>query len=198
MTEIQSALFDDWRTWPDEQFAQHQLVATGERLTRESFANARTEGGTVIIHGRPEEQTRAAIVSPLSMIASDGFIEDGRGHPRTSGTYAKVLGRYVRDQGVVELRDALRRMTLDPARRLERRTPALANKGRIRVGADADLTIFVPATVIDRATYEDATIPSAGIPYVIVRGQLVVDRGTITSARPGRAIRAPMTGKPPS
>jgi N-acyl-D-aspartate/D-glutamate deacylase len=198
MTEIQSALFDDWRTWPDEQFAQHQLVATGERLTRESFANARTEGGTVIIHGRPEEQTRAAIVSPLSMIASDGFIEDGRGHPRTSGTYAKVLGRYVRDQGVVELRDALRRMTLDPARRLERRTPALANKGRIRVGADADLTIFDPATVIDRATYEDATIPSAGIPYVIVRGQLVVDRGTITSARPGRAIRAPMTGKPPS
>jgi N-acyl-D-aspartate/D-glutamate deacylase len=198
MTEIQSALFDDWRTWPDEQFAQHQLVATGERLTRESFANARTEGGTVIIHGRPEEQTRAAIVSPLSMIASDGFIEDGRGHPRTSGTYAKVLGRYVRDQGVVELRDALRRMTLDPARRLERRTPALANKGRIRVGADADLTIFDPATVIDRATYEDATIPSAGIPYVIVRGQLVVDRGTITSARPGRAIRAPVTGKPPS
>jgi N-acyl-D-aspartate/D-glutamate deacylase len=198
MTEIQSALFDDWRTWPDEQFAQHQLVATGERLTRESFANARTEGGTVIIHGRPEEQTRAAIVSPLSMIASDGFIEDGRGHPRTSGTYAKVLGRYVRDQGVVKLRDALRRMTLDPARRLERRTPALANKGRIRVGADADLTIFDPATVIDRATYEDATIPSAGIPYVIVRGQLVVDRGTITSARPGRAIRAPVTGKPPS
>jgi N-acyl-D-aspartate/D-glutamate deacylase len=198
MTEIQSALFDDWRTWPDEQFAQHQLVATGERLTRESFATARTAGGPVIIHGRPEEQTRAAIVSPLSMIASDGFIEDGRGHPRTSGTYAKVLGRYVRDQGVVELRDALRRMTLDPARRLERRTPALANKGRIRVGADADLTIFDPATVIDRATYEDATIPSAGIPYVIVRGQLVVDRGTITSARPGRAIRAPMTGKPPS
>jgi N-acyl-D-aspartate/D-glutamate deacylase len=198
MTEIQSALFDDWRTWPDEQFAQHQLVATGERLTRESFANARTEGGTVIIHGRLEEQTRAAIVSPLSMIASDGFIEDGRGHPRTSGTYAKVLGRYVRDEGVVELKDALRRMTLDPARRLERRTPALANKGRIRVGADADLTIFDPATVIDRATYEDATIPSAGIPYVIVRGQLVVDRGTITSARPGRAIRAPVTGKPPS
>ena len=90
------------------------------------------------------------------MIASDGFIENGRGHPRTSGTYAKVLGRYVRDEGAVTLMDALRRMTLEPARRLERRTPAMANKGRIRVGADADLTIFDPATVIDRATYEDA------------------------------------------
>ena len=198
MTEIQSALFDDWRTWPDDRFAEHQLVATGERLTRESFGKARAEGGTVIIHGRPEAQTRAAIASPLSIIASDGFIERGRGHPRTSGTYAKVLGQYVREEGVVALMDALRRMTLEPARRLERRTPALANKGRVRVGGDADLTIFDPATVIDRATYEDATIPSAGIPYVIVRGQVVVDGGNLTGARPGRAIRGPVSGRPTS
>ena len=198
MTEIQSALFDDWQTWTDDRFAEHQLVSTGARLNRETFAKARSEGGTVIIHGRPEEQTRAAIVSPLSMIASDGFIENNRGHPRTSGTYAKVLGRYVREEGVVQLMDALRRMTLEPARRLERRTPAMTNKGRIKVGADADLTIFDPATVIDRATYEDATIPSAGIPYVIVGGQLVVDGGTITSARSGRGIRAPVIGRPAS
>jgi N-acyl-D-aspartate/D-glutamate deacylase len=193
MTEIQSALFDDWNTWSDDRFAQHQLVSTGERLTRETFAKARAAGGTIIIHGRPEEQTRAAIASPLSMIASDGFIENGRGHPRTSGTYAKVLGRYVRDEGLVELMDALRRMTVEPARRLERRTPAMTNKGRIRVGADADLTVFDPATVIDRATYEDATIPSAGIPYVIVGGQVVVDAGELTGVRPGRAIRAPVS-----
>ena len=97
---------------------------------------------------------------------------------------------YVREEGVVQLMDAVRRMTLEPARRLERRTPAMARKGRVRVGADADLTIFDPATVIDRATYEDATIPSAGIPFVIVGGQVVVDRGTLTDARPGGAIRA--------
>jgi N-acyl-D-aspartate/D-glutamate deacylase len=195
MTEIQSALFDDWKTWPDERFALHQLVSTGERLTRATFEKARAAGGTVIIHGRTEEQTRKAIASPLAMIASDGFIEHGRGHPRTSGTYAKVLGKYVRDDHVVPLMDALRRMTLEPARRLERRTPAMAKKGRIKVGADADLTIFDPATVIDRATYEDASIPSAGIPCVIVGGQPVVERGELTAARPGRAVRAPIASR---
>jgi N-acyl-D-aspartate/D-glutamate deacylase len=193
MTEIQSALFDDWRSWPDARFALHQLVSSGERLTRSSFAKARETGGTVIIHGRSEAQTRAAIASPLAIIASDGFIEQGRGHPRTSGTYAKVLGRYVREERAVTLADALRRMTLEPARRLERRVPAMAVKGRVKVGADADLTIFDPAAVIDRATYEDASIPSAGIPFVIVRGEVVVDGGVVTAARPGRAIRAAIT-----
>ena len=192
MTEIQSALFDDWQTYSDERFAQHQLVSTGERLTRETFGKARAAGGTVIIHGRSEAQTRAAIVSPLSMIASDGFIENGRGHPRTSGTYAKVLGRYVRDERAIPLMDALRRMTLEPARRLEPRVPAMARKGRLAVGADADLTIFDPATVQDRATYENGAIPSAGIPYVVIGGELVVDNGTVTGAKPGRAVRAPM------
>jgi len=190
MPEIQSALFDDWESWPDGRFGQHQLFSSGERLTRATFAAARRTGGTIIIHNRSDEQTRKAIVSPLVMIASDGYIEDGRGHPRTSGTYARVLGRYVRDEGVVELMDALRRMTVEPARRLEARVPAMKDKGRIRVGADADVTVFDPATVIDSATYEDASIPSAGIPYVIVGGQVVVDDGQIADARPGLAIRA--------
>jgi N-acyl-D-aspartate/D-glutamate deacylase len=192
MTEIQSALFDDWRTWPEARFTDHQLVSTGERLTRKTFEAARKTGGTVIIHGRSEEQTRAAIASPLSMIASDGFIENGRGHPRTSGTYAKVLGKYVRDERALTLMEALRRMTVDPAQRLAGRVPAMAQKGRIRAGADADLTIFDPATVIDRATYEDASIPSAGIPFVVIGGQVVVDGGEVTAARPGRPVRAPV------
>ena len=146
----------------------------------------------MIIHGRTEEQTRAAIVSPLTMIASDGFIENGRGHPRTSGSYSKVLGKYVRDEHALPLVDAIRKMTLMPAQRLEARVPAMLNKGRVKVGADADLTIFDPATVIDKSTYEDATIAAAGIPFVVVGGQVVVDSGKVTSARPGRAIRAPV------
>ncbi|MFI5310895.1 MAG: amidohydrolase family protein [Gemmatimonadales bacterium] len=192
MTEIQSALFDDWKTWPDKRFAELQFVATGERLTRKTFEPARKKGGTVIIHARSEDQTRAAILSPLTMIASDGFIENGRGHPRTSGTFSKVLGKYVREEHGLTLMDALRKMTLDPAKRLEARVPMMATKGRLRVGADADLTIFDPAKVIDRSTYEDATIPAAGIPWVIVGGQVAVDDGKVTTARAGRPIRAPV------
>ena len=191
MTSIQSALFDDWKTWPDVKFQQYQLVSTGERLTRKTFEEARKNGGTVIIHERSEAQTREAIASPLTIIASDGYIESGRGHPRTSGTYAKVLGKYVREEKALSLMDALRKMTIMPAQRLEARVPMMTSKGRIKVGADADLTIFDPAAVIDKATYEDATIPSAGIPFVIVNGQVVVDSGKVTAARPGRGVRAP-------
>lgn len=191
MTEIQSALFDDWESWPEERFGLHQLVSTGERTTRATFAKAREEGGTVIIHGRSEEMTRKAVASPLTMIASDGFIVGGRGHPRTSGSFAKVLGRYVREEGILSLPEAIRKMTIEPARRLEATVPAMANKGRLQVGADADVTIFDPATVIDHATYMDATIPSDGIPWVIIAGEVVVDEGAVTSARPGRGVRAP-------
>ena len=103
-----------------------------------------------------------------------------------------MLGKYVREERALGLMDALERMTLAPARRLERRTPAMASKGRIKVGADADLAIFDRATVIDRSTYEDASIPSTGIPYVVVGGQVVVDGGRLTTARPGRGVRAPI------
>jgi dihydroorotase len=192
MTEITSALFDDWESWPDERFGDHQLVATGERLNRATFGAARAAGGTVIIHSRSEELTRAAVASPLTMIASDGYVENGRGHPRTSGSYAKVLGRYVRDEGLLSLADAVAKMTLMPARRMESRTPAFARKGRLRAGMDADITVFDPDLVADRATYEDATIPSVGIPYVMVAGVLVVDGGESTGARPGGPMRAPL------
>ena len=189
-TRIEAALFDDWESWDDERFGVHQWVATGERLTRESFAKYREQGGAIIIHSRPEEMTRAAIASPLTMIASDGGIGDGRGHPRGSGTFSKVLGKYVREEGVLTLMDALRRMTLEPARRLETYVPAMKTKGRLQIGADADITVFDPDTVIDRSTYENAAVPPDGIPYVLVNGTLVVDEGEVVqAAHPGRPIR---------
>ena len=191
MTEIASALFENWESWTDDRFNTHQWVETGERLTRETFGQYRAVGGLVITHSRTEEMTLAAIASPLTMIASDGFMQNGRGHPRTSGTYSKVLGRYVREQGVIDLMDALRRMSLEPARRLEARVPFMRRKGRVRVGADADITIFDPQTVIDRSTYMDATITSEGIEYVLVNGVRVIDGGELVAGvRPGLPIRA--------
>ena len=190
---IESAPHDDWESWDDERFERYQWVETGERLTRESFSRYRQQGGEIIIHGRTEAMTRAAFGSPLTMIASDGFIVNGRGHPRSTGTFSKVLGKYVREEGVLDLMDALRRMTVEPARRLESRVPAMRTKGRIAVGTDADLTVFDPSTVIDRATYEDGTIPSEGIEYVLVNGVLVVDGGELVpETRSGQAMRAPM------
>jgi N-acyl-D-aspartate/D-glutamate deacylase len=185
-TRIESALFDDWETYDDEQFATYQWPATGERLTRESFAQYRQQGGSVIIHNRTEEVTRAAIESPLTMIASDGSVT----HPRGAGTFARVLGKYVREEGAVDLMDALRRMTIEPAKRLETFVPAMKSKGRLQQGADADITVFDPDTVIDRSTYTDPAVPADGIPYVLVHGVLVVDGGELVEGvRPGKAIR---------
>lgn len=184
-TSIESALYDDWQTWTDDRFERFQWVRTGERLTRESFARYRAQGGSVIIHGRTDEMTRTAVVSPITMVASDG----GIGHPRGAGTFARILGRYVRDQGDLDLTDALARMTILPARRLEPFVPAMAAKGRIRVGADADITIFDPDRVIDRATYTQSSLTSEGFVYVIVNGVPVIDGGKLVDGvAPGRAI----------
>ena len=161
MTMIESALFDDWESWDDDRFPIHQWAETGERLTRDSFARYRAQGGGVIIHSRTEEMTRAAIENPITIIASDGLIEDGQGHPRTSGTYSKVLGKYVREGNVLTLMDALRRMTIEPARRLQGYVSAMERKGRLRVGADADIAIFEEADS-DRPIHLYQPNPSIG------------------------------------
>jgi N-acyl-D-aspartate/D-glutamate deacylase len=184
-TLVQSAPFDGWEAWPEERFGRYALPGSGERLTKERFAALRARGGSVIIHGRTDELTRAAVTSPLTMVASDG----GGRHPRGAGTFARILGRYVREEGALDLMDALSRMTIRPARRLEPFVPAMALKGRLQVGADADLTVFDPETVIDRATYENGRVPSAGFRYVLVAGVVVLEDGEIVEGgRPGRAI----------
>jgi dihydroorotase len=192
MTEIRSANYDGWEKWPDERFGTIEWPVTGERLTRETFAKYRARGGPVIGHSNTEEMVAVAINSPLTAIASDGYMGNGIGHPRTSGTYSKVLGRYVREAGSLSLMDALRKMTLMPARRLEARVPAMAGKGRIRVGADADLTLFDAARVIDRATYREPSLQPDGIRHVLVGGVSVVSDGKLVQGvAPGRAVRAP-------
>ena len=126
-----------------------------------------------------------AMGNPLVMIASDGILNEGKGHPRAAGTYARVLGRYVREQHALSLMDAIRKMTVMPADRL-----GMPNHGRIAQGADADLTVFDPARVIDRATFENPAQYSEGIPYVIVNGTVVVDRGELVNdVYPGKGIR---------
>jgi N-acyl-D-aspartate/D-glutamate deacylase len=194
MTDIKSAIFDEgWQEVFGIDYKDLQWAETGERLTKETFDQYRKIGGMVAVFSMTEEIVTAAIESPLTMIASDGILENGKGHPRTAGTYSRILGKYVREQHALTLMEALTKMTLMPAQRLERRVPSMRNKGRIRVGADADLTIFDPQTITDRSTFKEPAQYSEGIKFVLVNGVLVVKGGQLQSGvHPGRPVRAPL------
>jgi dihydroorotase len=205
MTEMQSATIQDvYKSAPDERLAELEWPVTGERLNRESFERYSRIGGPVVVHTNTEQMVAVALTSPLTIIASDAYWQNGTGHPRTTGTFARVLGRYVREglrspspngrggQGVrLSLMDAIRKMTLMPAQRLEARVPAMRQKGRLRVGADADITIFDPASVLDRSTYREPSLSPVGIQHVIVNGVSVVANGhAVEGVAPGKAVRA--------
>ncbi len=194
MTDISSPIFDEgFRESRKIDYAQMLWPPTGERLTAETFAKYRKQGGLVVVFSVPEEAVQAAVAHPEVMIASDGLLENGVGHPRNAGCYARVLGRYVREEKRLTLMQAIRKMSLLPARRLEHHAPMFRDKGRLREGADADVVVFDPATVIDRATYEKPSEPSHGIPHVLVGGVPVVRDGKLLpGVLPGRPLRAPI------
>lgn len=193
MTEISSPLLDQYVNAPDSMYAKLMLVSTGERLTRASFAANRKPGNFVIMFLNTPEMEAMAMTSPLTAIASDGAIHNGKGHPRTGGTSARTLGYYVRETKQITLVDAIRKMTLMPAQRLEKLAPAFREKGRIKVGADADITVFDPATVSDKSTYQQPALASVGFRYVLVNGVPVVLDGMVRDATyPGRGMRAPI------
>ena len=198
MTELASPLLDRFANGPDSMFARLMLVSTGERLTRATFAANRTPGAMVILFLNTPEMEALAVTSPLTAIASDGFLANGKGHPRTAGTSGRVLGHYVRESGQLRLVEAIRKLALMPAQRLERNAPMFRNKGRIKVGADADITVFDPATVADRATYQQPALPSVGFRHVLVNGVPVVADGVLKDGVfPGRAARGPIRAVAP-
>jgi dihydroorotase len=124
------------------------------------------------------------------MITSDGVIVNGQGHPRGAGTFTHVLGQLTRDEGHLTLMEALSKMTIMPAQRLERAAPSMLHRGRLEPGSYADITIFDPASVIDRATYVNSAQYSEGVHYVLVNGTVVLDGGEfVDGASPGRQIR---------
>ena len=197
LTFIESAIFDDWESWPDDEYGRYELPSTGERLTRETFAEHRQKGGFVLMHARDEIAQENAIKTcmahPLVMIASDGSWDQGVTHPRSAGTNSRVLGRYVREQGVLTLMEALRKMTIAPARHLETRVAAMKHKGRLSVDADADIVIFDPNTIMDNSTYREPLLPPTGIEVVIVNGTIILQNGHFKeNVFPGRALRGPI------
>jgi N-acyl-D-aspartate/D-glutamate deacylase len=194
-TDLASAIFDPgWQERMGITYKDLQWAKTGERLSAETFDKYRKEGGIVVIYSIPEAVVRTAVSNPMVMVASDGMrIEGPKVHPRGQGTFARVLGHYVREEKALDLMTALRKMTLMPAQRLEKRAPMFKDKGRIRVGADADVTIFDAEHVIDRATFDEPLQHSEGIRFVLVNGVPVVRDGKLVeSVFPGHAARAPI------
>lgn len=147
-------------------------------------------GGDVltIVHGQSEDNIRRIMTHPATMIASDGWTlsprQEGRPHPRNYGTYARFLGRYVRDEGVLPLETAIRKVTSLPAARL-----GLARRGTVREGHVADLVLFDAARVIDCATFKDPHQFCEGVFMVVVNGQVVIDEDGYTESAGGRVLR---------
>ncbi len=191
-TGIASEVFSEgWQKKFGITFSDLEWPSTHERLTAETFAKYRESGGGVIAHAIPEAAVRAAAASTATVVGSDGSLHNGVGHPRASGTFARVLGRYSREEGLLTLPHAIAKMTLRTARRFEHRCPGFKKKGRVQVGADADLVVFDAATVLDRATFAEPGLTSIGFHWVLVNGELVVREGALVDdARPGRGLRA--------
>jgi N-acyl-D-amino-acid deacylase len=148
---------------------------------------------SVIISIMREDDVRLALSNPMISIgtdsgarAEDGPFSESKSHPRAWGSFTRVLGKYVRDEKLIPLEEAIRRFTSRPATRV-----GLADRGILRAGMKADVTIFNPATVRDLSTFVDPTHYSQGIEHVLVNGKAVVSGGKITSERPGEAIRGP-------
>jgi N-acyl-D-amino-acid deacylase len=135
-----------------------------------------------------EDDVRAIVARPDVAVASDGWTlacsSLSRPHPRSFGTFARVLGHYVRDEGILPLASGVRKMTAIPARRL-----GMAKRGRLSDGAVADIVVVDPASVRDRATYDDPCQQAEGVIHVLVAGQPVMEDTAATGATPGRVLR---------
>ena len=191
-TLLESAMFNPgWQQNLKIDYGELEWTATGERLTRETFEKYRKQGGYVVIYMMKDANIEKAIAHPNIMIATDGIpFVNGKAHPRGAASFSRVLGYYSREKRLLPLMDALAKMTILPARRLEGYVPAMKNKGRIAVGADADIAVFDPATIIDQATFAEPMKPAIGMSHVLVNGTFVVRDGALqANARPGKPVR---------
>jgi dihydroorotase/N-acyl-D-amino-acid deacylase len=146
-------------------------------------------GCSGIFHAISEEDLQRILKHPATMIGSDGEVPifgTANPHPRSYGTFARVLGRYVRELKTITLEDAVRKMSAFPAQRI-----GLADRGVLREGLKADIAIFDPATVRDLATFEQPHQYAEGVDYVVVNGQVAFEGGKMTAARPGKVLYGP-------
>lgn len=189
-TKLGSTVFDDGclERWHKDysDILLTDVPYTGVFCNEEIFRKARAEYPDMlaVAFAMNEEEIRRAIINPYGMIASDAIINNGNGHPRAAGTFPRVLGKYVREEGALTLMDALNKMTRLPAERLR----LDGRKGKIAEGYDADLTVFNPETIQDGPTFTDITCPNQGISYVFVGGNISLKHNEILTETAGKFI----------
>jgi len=191
-TYLASARFNgDWQSRFRISYGDLQLAGSTERLTAQSFKKYQAQNKLVVAYAIPPDDVVKALKTPWVMVGSDAIPESSNNnHPRGAGNFSRLLGKYVREDQVLSLNDALAKITVLPARRLEKRVPMLTRKGRVQIGADADLTVFDPATVRDQSTVENPAQMSRGIEYVLVMGKVVKDRnGLNKDIKAGQPIK---------
>jgi N-acyl-D-aspartate/D-glutamate deacylase len=200
-TYLNSARFDEgWQERFHITYKDLQIAGTNERLTVDSFSQYQQEGKLAVAYAIPKQDVIDSLKAPYVMIGSDAILEPGfNNHPRASGTFARTVGLYVREQGVISLSDAIAKMSLMPAQRLEKQAPALQKKGRIARGMDADIVIFDYEKISDKSTVERPEIESAGIEYVLINGQVALDKqGIHKDIRAGQPIKSEFLRVPES
>lgn len=145
-------------------------------------------GAQMVNHGMSEDDVRHIMRYPFSMVGSDGGVTDGKGmpHPRSYGTFSRVLGKYVREEKLFTLEEAIRRMTSLAAQKFQ-----LRDRGLLREGMAADIVIFDERQIIDKATFDNPHQYSTGISHVLVNGRVVIDAGRHTGVRSGKALKGP-------
>ncbi len=189
-TFIGSAVFDDgcferWdKTYSDILLTEEPLKNV--RCNKEIFEKARKDYPDMIAAAfvMREEEVIEALKAPFVYVGSDSLFRKDMGHPRGAGSFPRVLGRYVREMGELDMMDALWKMTLGPAQRLN-----LSKKGQVKEGMDADITIFDPETIIDGATFAEPTLPPVGISHVILDGKIAVKDNEVVEGRLGKFIK---------
>ncbi|PWW08822.1 dihydroorotase-like cyclic amidohydrolase [Paenibacillus cellulosilyticus] len=192
-TYLNSARFDEgWQSRFHITYNDLQLAGSTERLTKETFMQYQREGKLAVAYAIPPEDIEESIKPSYVMIGSDAILEPGlNNHPRASGTFARTIGLYARERGVITLMEAIEKTSLLPAQRLEREAPLLKKKGRVAKGMDADLVVFDYKTIIDESTVEHPELYSSGIKYVWVGGQTALSNGKLNhSIHVGQPIKS--------
>lgn len=193
-TTISADVFNrNWQEVFGITYGDVQWAETGEYFTRETWEEKRKNrpDGMIVHHYMKEDWLKIGLQYPHMMIATDAMPSikwENKSNPNVAGSFTRLLAKYVRDEKVLSLNDAIAKGSYYPARRLESFAPSFKKKGRIQVGADADLLVYELGNLRDQATYTEPFQESKGWDYVVVGGEIVVVDGKDTGARPGQRL----------